>query len=294
MTHLYTIIPDLVSIETDSATIPDFLLAHDLSFYPSVGRLKFHYGVFFSGNVSLPKKWDYRIGNYLIHGNSITYSRPIFMNIGFRYTYDFREKIFTFNSFYKNHYVNIGDIFTVGRHLFHVIESDLAAERKFILLGSAMKKNKKAIVVLAPYGNGKTTFVNKAIDHGYAYISENFLVIDIIRGSVFGVTPVFRNKNRYANKELKQKFLNGRVSIIANAQIKDFYLISSKFFPKQKLLVMANYVDTYSGYYKKNNLVRSILYYFMKNAMLEKNYTMFTNYLAKRVKLVDDFSLIPL
>jgi hypothetical protein len=281
----YRIIPGLVSLETNQPVINDFLLSEDLTFYPFTKKEKFHYQVHFVHQVPLPKVYASRIGNYLIGEDTITYDRPLLFGVGFRYAYNFINKTFYFNYLYRYHRVNIGDIFTTGRHLFHIIESDLAADNKIILLGAAAAKNAKATIFLSANGGGKTTFMNKALRRGYAYIAENYLILDYEKNSVYGVSPVFNNKKRSSNIELGKRFASGKVIIQTRAKIHRMFLLHpNQNIPAKQAII--NYVNTYTAYYKKNNLVRSLLYYFFKNMPIEDNYKRFTTWLKKNTQVV--------
>ena len=291
--YSFTIIPGLVTLETNVPSLKDFLLAPNLSFYPWTRKEQNHYSVQFTNSVTHPQKHSHRIGNYTHAGNTMYYRRNLFKHVAFSFSYDPTVKTFYYNPLYKYHFVNIGDILTVGRNLFHIIESDLAKKGYYIVLGAAVKKKTNTVVFLAPNGNGKTNFVNKAIQQGYTYIAENFIIIHPDTSQLFGIAPVFSNKNRASNLELAKNFKEHHVSVASKAEIKQIYLLSQHS-QKMKNSIIDNYTDTYTQYYKKNNLVRSLTYLQLENTLLDTQYKKLRTFLYNRTKIISEHSQISL
>lgn len=281
--RIYSILPGLVTIESNTNHLPDFLLSQNLSFFSTSGQASLHYKVFFGDSIQIPKVWDARIGNYVMNGSRIFYNRSLIGELGFRFSYDMKTRTFCFNPLYRYHHVNIGDIFTIGRHLFHAIEVDLAIHDLFILLGAVVSKRDNTPVFLAPNGNEKTTFVNGAIDRGYAYVAENFFAIDIHSHKIYGVGPMLSNKKRIQNEILRKKFATSRVKVQNSVKPTAWYLLTHHQKKTDRRNLVYNYVDTYAKYYKKNNFIRSILYWHLGNPQLERKYEALCDFLEKRV-----------
>lgn len=288
---MFTIIPELISLETNTNGIEDFLLGQTLPFFPQSKKGKFHYSITYTPTVLIPKTSKYRIGNYTLSNDTVYYHRPLFRGFGFSFSYQPSKRTFQYNYLYKLHKVNIGDILTVGRNLFHIIEADLAREGYFIILGAAVKKDKNTIILLAPNGNGKTTFVNRALLRGYSYISENYIIIQPRKNKIYGVAPIFKNKKRTSNEQLSNIFKTNNISVSPTASIQNIYLLSHHD-TQNKLAIVANYTDTYTRYYKKNNLVRSLSYLQLDNTILDKQYATVRSFLQHRVNIISDISCI--
>lgn len=293
MNGSFSIIPGLVSLETNMAKIPDFLLSQNLNFYPFIRKESLHYKVFLVSQIAMPVRYDYKVGNYTIAGDTVTYDRPLFAGVGFRYSYNVKTKTLYFNYLYGFHTVNIGDIFTIGRHLFHIIEADLVAEGKVIVLGAAVAKGRRNCILLAANGGGKTSFVNLALDRNYSYISENYIVFDSKKTVIYGTCPILFNKGHMPNQQLAKRFSQRKILVRTRTPIRNAYLL----FPSRnnsKRRICANYINTFSGYYKKNNLVRTLLYYKLRNMQQDETYSRFTKWLIPRIIVVRNLESIPL
>lgn len=288
MTNTFTVIPDLVSVETNIPKIKDFLLSRRLSFYKSGSPQKYHYQVVVQNQINLPVRFECRIGNFLVNGSKIYFRQDVSGGLGFKFSYDFQNKIFAYNKFYKYHFINLGNVYTIGRNLYHLIEYELAKNNLFIVLGAVVTKNNRTITFLAPNGNDKTTFVNKALKSGYSYVSENFFVLDIKNNLIHGISPVLKHMNKTSNNTLSEIFNQNNVSIIPKINDGEVYSLAFKNMSDKNTL-MYNYIETYCKYYKKNNFTRTLAYLGQDNELLDKNYNKLEEYLSGKIKIIRSY-----
>lgn len=283
--YQHTIIPSLVSITTSEKYIRDFLMSENLAFYPSSSNHK----TYSLSIHSVPEKaleQDFnRIGNYRVNDTTIHYKRHIMGPLSFDFTYRYTDNAFNFSPIYRYHFVNIGDIFTIGRHLFHKIERDLEDEGYFLVLSAAVMYRKKTYVVLAPNGSGKTHWVNTLLKQGASYISENFSVINPTQNRIYGIAPKYLNKGRKSNVELQTLFTETNIDVTPYSSIDKIFILrnaSQKHLSKERLISV--YLDTYTKYYLKNNFIRTLdFYHGRKNKeVLTKN----NSFIQKKAEII--------
>ncbi len=291
----YIVIPHLVSIESELTKINDFLMSQNLNFYSkkSMGDCQLNYKITFSSSIIIPKTFDFRNGDYIIKENTIYYQRKLLPNVGFIFSYNLNNKTFCFNKIYKYHFVNIGDILTMGRHIFHVIEYDLLMQSKFILLSAGVVAKQGSMLLLSPNMTGKTTYIANILKNTSSrYLSENFTVIDTKHSDLYGISPIFKNKGRKSNNDLEEIFAHKRIPIVGKSKINRIYLYSYGFKNKSNKKLSDNYVSAFSGYFRKNNLLRTIIYYQQQSSYVDKQYKVLTEFLAKKVIITSDMNLI--
>jgi hypothetical protein len=293
MMKIYSIIPGLVSLETNINSMKDLRLSDNLSFYNLHQKEKNHFKVILGDSINIPSENFIRLGNYTITSNEIYYKQDVIRGQGFKFSYNFETRTFNFNILYKFHHIGIGDIYTMGKILTHMIEYNLAKQGLFVVLGAAVWKNNKTIILLAPQGNQKTVFVNTALTKGCSYIAENYIIIDSKNNLVYGTCPVFGHRNKQSNTALATIFKSQKISVLPSARIDEIFLTP---IVKYKNInnVVYNYIETYGRYYRKNNLVRALIYYKEEAKIIDQKYELLKNYLIKKTKLTNNLSDIKL
>ncbi len=211
-TSLVTIIPGLVSFETDMATLHCFPLSRDFSLYPRpLSPLPLHYTLQRQRLAPVTRE-TVRSGWYTWHADVYAYDRPFVAGrLGLQVSPD---RTITCTPAFARIPFSIGGIRTAGELVFGQIAWDLFKAGYMLLRGCAWQDGKGRVQALVMPGmNGKTTLVASILgrDPDSLLIAEDLLVCKPVDAGVEIVptAPFYKNQGRDANRNLKQH--SGRI-----------------------------------------------------------------------------------
>lgn len=188
-----TIIPDLVSIDTEFNFLKGFEMCQDFNFYqPVKTKHKYHYRLVLDNNFTIPSDYDFRSEYYTKKGENWYYHRQVSAwHPAFKY--DSKTKTLFFNNHYLMLPLKLGGTLTLGEHLSDLVELDLLMDEYVCLRGIAFQKNNQTICISAPGFNGKTTLLRNEIEMGAKYIAEDYLIINTTKATVMPTCPIANN-----------------------------------------------------------------------------------------------------
>lgn len=199
-----TIIPQLLSLETDLNSVKGMYLSQNFSFYGTPSRpLKFHYKIRISNAIDDLKDFEFRQGFYKYSNGVWSYCRNL-LGLELKFRYDSEKKIFSFNKNYSKIPFEFGGILPVGKLISDIIALDLFLNDYVLFYGSAFRYQDKNYGLVAPSYNGKTTFLNSIIQKKGQYISEDIVIINFEKNEVFPVGIRQKNFLRSTNKILSK------------------------------------------------------------------------------------------
>lgn len=255
-----SIIPNLVSLETDLNIIPGWYLSGDFNYFPGTPtKNKFHFKVGVKENIKLPQMYDFRNG-YFLRYRGIRYYQRKLGPVDLRFEYSPFARSFHFNSFYRLLPFEIGFIFPVGRHICDLINFQMFLQGYVLMRGCSFQLRGKNICVAAPAFNGKTSLVYRALSMGAKYISEDVLVLDYFNGKIYPHSVVTNNK-RPSNEVLK-KSLYSKDVILKSVKIDKFYLMQNTtnthyVVPKKNVV---DYFHLTSLFFLNNPFIKSYIF----------------------------------
>lgn len=199
-----TIIPNLVSFETDLKYIKGFYFSEDFDFYDATSvPHTFHYKITVDPNLQIPEKYEFRNGYYTKAGNVWYYNRKIKW-FSLKFAYNTLTKEFTFNQLYTFVPFELGGINPVGRLIADIINLELFMNGFTVFRGCAVRRNNETNCIIGISFNGKTTYVKDVLKSGGKYISEDFVILDLERNEIYPVSPYKKIQNfaRASNRQL--------------------------------------------------------------------------------------------
>lgn len=257
-----TIIPGLVTFDTNLVKIKGFNLSENLNFYKNTHiKEKFHYKIVLDNNISIPDSYEFRNGYYFKKDDYWYYKREIFKGFSLKFKYDYKNKIFYFNSLYNKIPIEIGGIWPAGKHISDFINLDLFLKGYILLSGCAYQLKEKNICVIAPGFNGKTTLIKNIISKGGKYISEDLLIINFEKSKIFPTSPRTFNYFRVVNKKLTDSLGNSSI-VKEEMNIDEIFLLQNTIKPDPNYKAhkkLINYLFTGSIFFLNNNFVRSYI-----------------------------------
>lgn len=225
-----SIIPGLVSIDTELEEIKGFVMCQNFNFFDGTSKKnKFHYKLIFNEMpFSPPKDYDFR-SEYFIKKDEIWYydRKTFFWHPTFKY--DLINKVFYFNRAYFNLPFKIGGIFTVGEHISNMIDLDMFLNGYACLRGIAVKLNNRNIGISAPGFNGKTNLLKKLLRNGAQYIAEDYLVLNLKNKEVYPTCPLAKEnfwRRRKINNELTE-LINKKTIVDKVQSLDELYLVQN-------------------------------------------------------------------
>ncbi|MCR4329295.1 MAG: hypothetical protein NUV65_01995 [Candidatus Roizmanbacteria bacterium] len=260
-----TIIPELVSIDTNTTKIPGFYLSEKLHFYPqSKKKSRFHYTIKQDNSIIIPQTFDTRSGYYLSHNNSWYYERRTpFGTLKFHYNTDKKE--FYFNKLYSFIPIEIGNIFPAGRHIANLIGLELFLSGFIIIRACAFSKDGITYLLIAPGLNGKTSIVNAAIQNNGNYVAEDLAVFDFSHKCIYPTSPKTNFGRTINDSLLKTLDVNQTTQIKSKANTIIFYQKSHTEVANTKTFL--DYVFMNSLLFLSNPFIRS---YIAENSLSNK------------------------
>ena len=287
-TNYKSIVPDLISFDTQSNHLPLLYYSEDFSFYKLVKKpAKFHYKIKVDNNIYFPEEYDFKNGHFYKNKDDWYYKRDLKI-FTLKFKYAEKEKTFYFNSIYSLVPFEIGHIFPIGRHIRDFIDFDLFQKGYLTILGGFTINYKgKIISIVGPSMNGKTTLLKKVIEDGGHYISEGPIIIDIKNNQVFPCSNI-EKKGRTISRELYalieknsirhyQKEKIDKLYLIINSTNPDFMASNKDFFDfiffRSLLFLKSPFI---ASYIFKNNLTRKV---FDQIGNLRKNISIYYQFL---------------
>lgn len=259
-----SIIPGLVSFDTELEGIKGFEMCQDFNFYSNIKeKNKFHYKIVLNNNITIPQNYDFRSEYFLKKGSYWYYERKIFFWHP-KFKYDIKNHTFYFNKDYALLPFRLGGMFIIGEHLSNIIELDLFLNGYVVLRGMAVRANGKNIGLTAPGFNGKTTLLKKILRNGGKYLAEDYLIINLAENKAYPSCPLLKEnfwQRRKINNVLKE--LLKKNSILENpAYIDNLYLIqnseSSNYETENKQFI--DFVLLNSLHFLNNLFLRSYIF----------------------------------
>ena len=100
-TNYKSIVPDLISFDTQSNHLPLLYYSEDFSFYKLVKKpAKFHYKIKVDNNIYFPEEYDFKNGHFYKNKDDWYYKRDLKI-FTLKFKYAEKEKTFYFNSIYS-------------------------------------------------------------------------------------------------------------------------------------------------------------------------------------------------
>jgi hypothetical protein len=259
---LKTIIPQLVSFDTELNHINGFYLAENFDFYTGTDApLLFNYKIVLTDKIDIPKKYDYRNGYHLKHEHTWNYQRNLkFLKLKFQY--DTQTKTFYFNKAYARIPFELGGITSVGRLIADIVNLELYLSGYVIFRGCAVKVKNRTKCLIGMGYNGKTTYVKDMIKEGGKYISEDFVLFDMENSNIYPISPYYKKNHfaRKANQQLSQ-YINDKNTITKPLKPADIFLIQNSTNKKYKTQKknLYNYLLLCGWNFLSNTFVRSMI-----------------------------------
>lgn len=271
------IIPHLVSIKTGVDKINGFYLCDDFNMYASTDtKNNFHYEVNISNDIVIPYDYEFRNGHYFKKGDTWYYKRKVGF-ITLKLSYNITKKIFTYNRAYSYLPFEIGHILPPGRHLADLIVSDLFLKDYFFIRGCAANYHGKNMVFIAPSYNGKTSLIEKIIDRGGKFISEDYIIFEPKTMSVFP-TPCLNTDSRLVNERLRNKLLKDNIiTQVSQADKFVFYYNRSGVKQSKNKKTLLSFLILRSMFFFESDFIKS--YIFKQN--LTRNFLQKINNISK-------------
>lgn len=261
------IIPDLVSFDTNLKKIKGFSLSDNFDFYSNItSKNQFHYKIFVVKDIEIPKEYNFRSGYYFKKAGIWYYERKLFC-FSFKFKYDAKNKIFSFNKAYSYLPFEIGSIYPVGRHLNDLIGIDLFLNGYDIFKGCAFVYKNITYCFVAPSFNGKTSFLYEAMGMGSKYIAEDMLVVDARRHKVYPTSCFKNNFGRSINNRLL-KILKKNI-VIKSVNYDRMFLLENSLFDSDKDKKIYNkeveknigdFISLCSLFFLNNNFIRAFIF----------------------------------
>lgn len=257
------IIPSLLSLEVNTKLFKKFNFSDNFDFYPEIkNKNKFHYKIVVDNNINVPDDYDFRNGHYYKKGNIWYYKRKIgFFTL--KFSYDLKNKIFSFNKIYSLVPFEIGHIFPAGRHIFDLISLDLFFNGYIFIRGCAVNYKNITTAFVGPSFNGKTSLIESIIDKGGKYISEEYFILDIRTKNIFPsscLTTHGRLNNYKLNYKLNSQNIIKKITFLNNLIL--FINKNNKNYTHGKKDLF-DFINLRSLYFLKNDLAKS--YIFVEN-----------------------------
>jgi len=196
-----TVIPGLLTINTKLHRIPGFSLSSNLNFFPQTStKCPYHYSVKIDNHICVPKDYDFISGYFLKKDDSWYYERNIFGLFKLKFSFNTRNKIFSFNKVFSLIPFQIGGIYPSGQLISEIIRCDMFINKILVILGMAVSHKGKNYCVIAPSYNGKTTLENKILESGGKYISDNLVIVDFEKNIAYPAAHTGKVFEREANQ----------------------------------------------------------------------------------------------
>jgi hypothetical protein len=221
------IIPGLVSFETKGRHLSGCYISADFDAYPPVSApAAFHYVLMVEKGLSFPADCQFRHQSYFKSGECWYYERKLAPGVPLRFSYDPSKKVFRFNEMLRRVPLNIGGILPAGGHISNIIALDLLLEGYVLLRGNAMAFGDRAVCVLGPGSNGKTTILKRALDMGARYVSDELLLLDMECKTAFPIS-LAGNLGRRTNRQLKRDLRDSTRAVTAPLEVGGLFLIQN-------------------------------------------------------------------
>ena len=200
-----TIVPNLISVDTDLDKLNGFVMCQDFNFFPKTkNRLKYHFTLKLVKEIDVPTEYDFRSEYYVKKGDVWYFSRNIFFwHPSFKF--DQSTKTLSFNRDYLLLPISLGGIFTLGEHLSNLIDFGLFINDFVIMRGIAFQKDEQVTGISAPGFNGKTTLLKKVLTDGAEYLAEDYLIIDTKRLLIYPTCPLTK-ENFWRRRKITSDF----------------------------------------------------------------------------------------
>lgn len=173
-----TLIPGLVTLDTDLDYLRNCDFADDLNFFSdSEQPSEFNYRVTLTQSSLKTNEFAYRNASYYKIQQAWYYIPPWkFPRFFFRYHPASRS--FAFNHLYSLLPFGIGGVETPGKHLSDFINLDLFLHDYLVFKGCSFIYKDKFYGLIIPSNNGKTILVNNLMRNGAEYFSDDLLLFE--------------------------------------------------------------------------------------------------------------------
>jgi hypothetical protein len=222
------IIPGLVSFDTGLGHLSGCYISADFDAYPEVDQPNpFHYVLSVEKGMTFPRAYQFRHQYFFKSGGTWYYDRRLPLGAGLKFSYDASSVTFRFNEMLKLLPFGVGGMLPAGGHLSDMIALDLILSGFVLLRGCAMAFGEKAVCVVGPGFNGKTSLLSCSIEQGARYVADELLVLDVERKLVFPVS-LAGNLGRSANMRLRRDFKDGSKAVARPVPIAEFFRIQNE------------------------------------------------------------------
>jgi 2-polyprenyl-3-methyl-5-hydroxy-6-metoxy-1,4-benzoquinol methylase len=253
-----TIIPGLVTLDTEIEKILGSYLFRKLNFFPPrKSKSRYHYKVNI-GNIKLPKEFDFRNGYYLKKGNFWYYERK-FLGLSLKMQYDTKTNTFKFNQLYGLIPIEFGSILPMGKHIADIINLNLTVDGYVVIRGYSYKKNGKIVAIIQPSFSGKTSMLRHQIRLGAKYISEDILVIDPKNSLIYPTMAIDGNYGRNVNRKLYGLAKNNALQKSQKLSRLDFKHLSVAYNKISINQTMQNYYLLNALLFMDNRFIRGVI-----------------------------------
>lgn len=253
------VIPDLVSIETDSKKLKSFYLLRNIDYFGnSKQELKLNYKISTTDRINMPYDYDFKNSNYQVKNNIWTYGLNKF-GLDFSFQYDYFKKMFICSRMLNKLPIRINWTHPIGDYVADLINLELFLNKIIIFNGVAFRQNGEIHVFCAPSLNGKSTFLKKNEGKIDEIISDDYVVLDLINRKI-AVTPLLGEKK---NKLFKSWYSVEKINLIINSTNDDARVVCtiSEFVKMSAMKFSDNvFIKNLIFYYHLENTIENILH----------------------------------
>lgn len=253
-----TVVPDLVSLETNIKKIGCFYLLRNLDYFGnSKNKLKFHFKAEMNNKIKKPAGYDFRNSRYWVKNDIWSYNFSM-LGFSFIFQYDYVAKKFSFNSFSEKLPFRFNWAHPAGDHLADLINLELFTNGIIVLNGIAFRHNNNVCVFCTPSQNGKTTFLNKNKKRFTEIISDDYIVVDLVNKKIVN-TPLLGQKESISSAKWQPI---DKINLIINSESSDVCLqYTTREFIKMSAMKFSDniFIKNLIFYYHLEEAIGSVL-----------------------------------
>lgn len=259
-----TVIPELISFETELKTLNGFIMCQNFDYFPSTPTPhRFHFRLIQSEKLQTPSAYDFR-SEYNTKINKTWYQERKILFWQPKFQYETTTQTFSFNQAYQRLPFRLGGMFSLGEFLCNLIDLQLFLQGFVIMRGIAFNYQNKNIGLSAPGLNGKTTFLKSLLQKGARYIAEDYLVLDLNNNLIYPTCPLLTNiwwQGRHNGSGLSQ-LLDSNSTIQTPVPLDELFLVTNSLDSdnQQSEKKISDFVLLNSLYFLNNLFVRSYIF----------------------------------
>jgi len=213
---ILTIIPNLVTIESDDEQIISMYNNYFQFFGNSKEQEKFHFKIVKKDIVFFSKIYNeshYQTNNCGVNKNHYFWYKRSFLNFNTNLIFDYKNNIFYYNSDSIFEFifsrVQIGEFYSTRNLILQLINTKIFLSGYTSFSGlSFLESNNKVFVAIAPRHNGKTSFMQEIMKTKMKkFISDNTVVLNLDEKKVYPTIPSW-NMSKNNSKSIFSFLIN--------------------------------------------------------------------------------------